>query len=960
MGERTLKEVEALADKILRKYFCECDVEFLISTFADDIVWLGAGEMQKAEGKENVAACFREGSGELSPCDMFDEEYVTTKLADGCYLCEGVSRLQSKEGTGVFLRIQQRITFVFRESKGKLEIAHIHNSAPFSALRDDELFPVESSTEAYKRLQNALFEREQEYERQAQFLTQLYNSVPCGIIQFTTGPEHEVISINSMVWKFYNYTSEEEYRREIKSPLQNVLDEDKPWLENIIDGLTLNGKTATYTRKVVGKDKKERWIDVFMGKIINSDGIEVIQAVYTDITEKKQMELEREREQLMENRYLQAAIRTVYPLIISVNLTKDKYKCFLEGQDEYMAEAEGRYTELIEISVPMVYPSYRNDFENTFKCENVINKFNNGEHEVYMEVQQKGMDDKYHWLSVHIIKVENPFNDDILAIEMIKLLDHQRMEQARQEQLLRDALSSANAANRAKSDFLSRMSHDIRTPMNAIIGMSTIGRLKCAGDAIAVDCFHKIDASSRYLLSIINDILDMSKIESGKMEIAHEYFDFTEIAGEINQIIYPQTLELGLSYDMYVNENLEKHYIGDPLRIRQILMNLLSNALKFTPCGGKVIVDMREKKRTNGFSYIQFTITDTGKGMSEEFMRKLFQPFEQEIQEGARNNAGSGLGLSIVYNLVQLMGGAIEVESEKNKGTSFVVTIPFKLVSDNEEREWERKKQELLKGLKVLVADDDEIIGQQTTKILSEIGAHTLWVDSGFKAVDEVRKAIDIKMPYNIAMIDWKMPEMDGIETTRRIRSIVGSHTMIIMISAYDISDIEEEARKAGVDCFISKPLFRTSIYDAFSRLKNKEQDKSYAVNKHSFKGCRILLAEDNELNREIAKTLLEMNGFIVDAAENGKAALETFINNKKDYYSAVLMDIRMPVMDGLETTKSIRNLNRDDAKSIPILAMTANAFEEDRTLAFEAGMTGYLIKPLDIHVILDELEKYV
>ena len=587
MGNVTLAEVESLARKILTTYFCDSDLEFLISTFADDIIWLGGGEKQKAEGKEAVAACFRSGKDGMIACDMSEESYHCMDLGGGAYLCEGVSWLHSKPGSEFYINMQQRVTFVFRETDEGLKAVHIRNSVPYQAIKEDELFPIESSREEFIRLQSALNIKNQEFENQAQFLERLYDTIPCGILQFTTDPGHRVVALNPMTWKFYGYDSEEAYRRDVTSPLDNVEEEDRGRVLAAIDRLTLNGENASYRRRCVRRDGQEAWISVVMGRIVNSDGQEVIQAVFTDITEQMRLEKAQEQERILENRFLRAAIYTAYPLIMSLNLTRNTYSLFVDEQDSYTIQGEGTYTDLVENSLPMIYPSYQEDYRNTFRREEILRRFEAGEREIYMEMQQKGDDGEYHWLSVHVIAVENPFNDDVLAIDLVKLLDSQRQEQARQQQLLRDALASANAASRAKSDFLSRMSHDIRTPMNAIIGMTTIGQLKLEDSQVVRDCFRKIDTSSKYLLSLINDILDMSKIETDKMEIAHELFDFKAFAEELNQIIYPQTLEKEVSYEMRHREPLESHYIGDSLRMKQILMNLLSNALKFTPPGGK-------------------------------------------------------------------------------------------------------------------------------------------------------------------------------------------------------------------------------------------------------------------------------------------------------------------------------------------------------------------------------------
>ena len=444
------------------------------------------------------------------------------------------------------------------------------------------------------------------------------------------------------------------------------------------------------------------------------------------------------------------------------------------------------------------------------------------------------------------------------------------------------------------------------------------------------------------------------------MELAHEYFDFTELMDEVNQIIYPQAEERQIGYVIYHSEPLEQFYIGDPLRLKQILMNLLSNALKFTRAGGRIQIQIEEQKRTNGFSYLRFQVKDTGIGMSREFRSRLFMPFEQEAPETARNNVGSGLGLSIVYNLVQLMGGSIEVESEREKGSVFTVILPFKLAEDDQEVENQRKKRELLQGLAVLVADDDPLVGSQATSILEKAGARSLWVDSGFRAVEEVRRLLEEGRHFDIAMIDWKMPDMDGVETARRIRALVGPDTTIIMISAYDWSRIEDEARSAGVNCFISKPLFGSTIYDAFARAVNRSEEKGAEKEREDFSGCRVLLADDNELNREIARTLLEMRGMEVETAEDGQEAADLYKSRGAGYFSAVLMDIRMPRMDGLEATRAIRAMEVEGTGSVPILAMTANAFEEDKARAYEAGMNGYLVKPLDMEAVLDELKKHL
>lgn len=1088
MCKEMLQRVEGFASLILRRYFCESDVEFLISTFDEDIVWLGAGPQQQAEGKEAVAACFLEGREDLAPCHMYGEKYVTRALSGDCFLCEGDSWIQPREETGLYFKTHQRITFIFRLTGDALKTVHIHNSVDFSDIQEGELFPVQAGKDAYKKLEESLAnrdrqielmlsqlpggmmicrrddrystkwisdtlshllgyigaeeyveftgnscrgfivpedyaamqvqaeeslregdlyyveyrvlrkdgtwfwasdmgkkvidqdgeeviycfiadisekkEREQQAElagreaaRQTRFLTQLYDSIPCGILQFEPKFPYRIVNFNRSVWEFYGFSSEKTFRDEIQNPLIMVLEHERDQIEAKIRGLHVGSGTITYTRQSRKKDGAPMWISVIMERLVNADGADVVQAIFTDVTQMHLLQAAQEQEQRIENQCLRAATCTAYPLIMSINLTKNTYNCFIEEQKSPY-ERRGNYDEMQSRALPDVYPSYREDFERFVSREQMKKRFKNGERELYMELQEKGYDGKYHWISIQLIYVDNPVGADMLAIELVKVLDSQRAELARQEQLLRDALAAAKAANSAKSDFLSRMSHDIRTPMNAIIGMSTIGQMKLEDTPRVQDCFRKIDASSRYLLSLINDILDMSRIETGKMEINSRKFNFAELYEEISSIIYPQALEAMIEFEARQTEPMEHYYVGDALRIKQILMNLLSNALKFTPAGGKIVVNTQEEKRTNGYAYVRLTVEDNGIGMSEEFQDRIFQPFEQESAESARNNVGSGLGLSIVYNLVQLMGGKIRVESKKDMGSRFTVSIPLGLMEDDEEEECRRKTRELMKDVEVLVVDDDELVCEQTSAILEEIGAHSIWVTSGRAAVEQVRTAVSEGRIIDVAMIDWRMPDMDGVETTRRIRALTGTETMIIIISAYDWSSIEEEARQAGADFFISKPLFRSTIFDTFSKLGTAcGAGREAEMEKQDFADRRVLLVEDNDLNREIAQSLLEMHGIGTDTAENGAEAVDMYAKASKGYYSAVLMDIRMPVMDGLEATRRIRSLEKKTGGETPILAMTANAFDEDKAQAYEAGMTGYLVKPLEVKALLEELQ---
>lgn len=548
-------------------------------------------------------------------------------------------------------------------------------------------------------------------KRKVDFLTQLCDSVPCGIIQFTTDPSHKLLHANRTAWEIYGY-EKEEYRRIAMDPFQLVSSQDQAQIRNIIDHLTLNSESVTYTRKAQCKNGSSCWIRVTVQRLINAEEIQVFQAVFCDVTELKNLQ--------------------------------------------------------------------------------------------------------------------------------------------QQKLLLRNALDSANSANRAKSDFLSRMSHDIRTPMNAIMGMTALGILKLDDPEALRDCFEKISISSQYLLSLINDILDMSKIESGKLPLNLNAFPMNQFISQLSSLVSSQAAERHIHFSLSGRESLKPVYVGDSLRLKQILINLLSNALKFTDAGGTVTLSIREIEQCRNPLRLEFIVTDTGIGMSKAFMQKLYLPFEQEASDSSvRSHAGSGLGLPIVYNLVQLMEGTIQVQSEKGQGTVFTVTIPVTVPTPN------------------------------------------------------VRERTD-----------------------------AGSDRQILNETAPPTCSAKSYDRTAAEQ---AQPFSQ-----AFCRLK----------------GQSVLLAEDSDLNQEMLRALLEIQGIHVDSAKNGLEAIRHFQASPLRHYLAVLMDVRMPILDGLEATRAIRRLKREDAATVPIIAMTADAFDEDHAAAKEAGMDRYLVKPLDVELLLRELLK--
>ena len=540
----------------------------------------------------------------------------------------------------------------------------------------------------------------------------------------------------------------------------------------------------------------------------------------------------------------------------------------------------------------------------------------------------------------------------IIYIDVTDLTELKEMQKQleEQKQQLQDALVSTQKANAAKRDFLSRMSHEIRTPMNAIIGMTTIAAAHIGDNARIQDCLGKIGFSSRHLLSLINDILDMSKIEDGKLTISREPFYIQQVVESITTIVYPQAAAQKLQFKISVQNMPEEELMGDAMRINQILINLLSNAVKFTPENGKVNLEIKQLPDSGSRAKVRFVVSDTGRGMSEEFLQRIYDPFEQENSMG-----GTGLGMPITKNLVGLLGGTISVKSRVGEGTTFTVELPFDLSNRQEPLLYPT-----MGTLRVLVSDDDPDDCAYASLLLDKFGIKAKWVLSGHEAVDEIRKAHDMSENYDICLIDWQMPDMDGVETTRQIRQIVGPDTLIIIITAYDYMEMEATAREAGANLFLAKPLFASSLYNTL--LSATEMGTTLPKPRNltkttSLEGRSILVAEDNDLNLEISVEILKMAGAQVHYVRNGKEAVDWFLSLEGRDCDAILMDIQMPEMDGYQAAKAIRNSKCPNAESIPIIAMTANAFQEDVVAALEAGMDAHIAKPIDVNALYQTLK---
>ena len=550
--------------------------------------------------------------------------------------------------------------------------------------------------------------------------------------------------------------------------------------------------------------------------------------------------------------------------------------------------------------------------------------------------------DRENWLLVGVISAGLLI---LFLIDLIYMLNLNRRFQI--------AARDAEFANRAKTDFLSTMSHDIRTPMNAIIGLTTIAE-KNLGDVESTrESLRKISLASDHLLTLINDILDISKVESGKLKMSPLTFSIVETVENLVNLSQPMVKEKNIEFYFHINR-MEKEYLyADQLRLNQIYINILSNAIKYTEPGGRVSVEMREEESARpGCIRLTYVVADTGIGMSPEFMKTMYQPFSRQTDSRVSSIQGTGLGLAITKQMVELMGGTIDCQSEQGKGTTFTVVLDIPVA--------DRQREDMqLDPIDVLIVDDDEILLQTAADTLGSLGAAVEQANSGLEALGMIVRRHEAGRDYGIVIIDWKMPETDGIETVRRIRAEVDAKIPILLISAYDWSDIEDQAKEAGADGFVSKPLFRSTLYDKINALIGAESKSVEPEDDYSdLAGLNILIAEDNDVNWEIISAMLGMFGITSDRAENGRVCVDRMREAKEGSYTLIFMDVQMPEMNGLDATRAIRRLKDPWRSSIPIVAMTADAFSENVTECLNAGMNGHIAKPIDIKLVIKEIRR--
>ena len=711
---------------------------------------------------------------------------------------------------------------------------------------------------------------------------------------------------------------------------------------------TIANKASGYETVIQMPTRKgKRWTKItstFTDQL--QDGIPISYTVMTDV------------EDVMRRRIEQTITYDNIPGFISKHkVHKDGSFTLLEANDKYMD-----FSGIDKNSFLSFSPFSRLDETSRNTMNAHIPCMLKGE-PVHFVIQSKDKNGNGAWLQLNGECIGWEGDEPIYLIVYINITDitEQRELQKKlekQSKQLKEALKSAEQANQAKSDFLARMSHDIRTPMNAIMGMATIAKAHVDERERILDCMEKINGASKLLLSLINEVLDMSKIESGRLILSEDEFNVGELLQDLVVMMQPEIKNKQQTLNIHVKNLRHENVKGDTQRIKQVLMNILSNAIKYTPENGRITIEIYEKDPHNGIGNYQFVFEDNGRGMKPEFLDKIFEPFERASDDEIKRIQGTGLGMSISHKIIQMMGGDIKVESEYGKGSRFTIDMPLVCRDQKPDDKIE------VEGLEVLVVDDDKIACLNTSSCLREIGINSECVYSGSEAIEKVRQHHLAEKEYFAVIIDLKMPQMNGIETTRQIRRFVGADVPIIILSAYDLEEYEAEAKEVKANGFITKPLYKSKLLQVLRSFLDEgdqpEPIRPFKLSNVDYSGKRILLVEDNELNREIAVEIIGSTGNTIDTAINGLDAVHKVAQSEEGFYQIILMDIQMPIMDGYEATRQIRSLQRRDIAHMPIIAMTANAFSEDVTNAIKAGMNYHLAKPIDIGALMGILSKYL
>ncbi len=796
---------------------------------------------------------------------------------------------------------------------------------------------------------------EQEIVKKNQSLETIFKTIDCGVIRHTVDGS-KVLSINRAALKIMGYESQDELMSEgFDMVAESVVEEDKPKLRESIMTLEQEGDNVNVEYRVQHKDGEVLHV---MGniKLLKENGELFYQRFLLDCTAQKLQEKRNERR----HKELVQALSIDYNLVCFFDLDTGTGVPIQNREHEGGAfstifNGDISYTESMEHYIQEFV--YQDDRKMLLQASSIdklkIELERQKQYYVNYRMMGKGNEIIYYQMKAVRAGTEGENFGIVLGFRSV---DGETRREMEKKTLLENALQQANRASKAKSVFLSNMSHDIRTPMNAIVGFTALATAHIDQKDQVEEYLKKIMTSGNHLLSLINDVLDMSRIESGRMHLDEKPCQLPDILHGLRNILQADVHAKQIELYIDAVDVLDEEIYCDKLRLNQVLLNLLSNAVKYTGAGGIVSLRITEKAGApEGYAHYEFTIKDTGIGMSEEFVSHIFEPFEREKNSTISGIQGTGLGMAITKNIVDMMNGTIEVKSEQDVGTEVIVSFTFRIHSGSKE------PQDIprLKNCRALVVDDDFNTCDSVSYMLGQIGMRAEWTLSGKEAVLRTRQAVTRGDHYYVYIVDWLLPDMNGIEVTRRIRKETGEDVPIIVLTAYDWSDIEDEAKEVGVTAFCSKPLFlselRSCLHSIIDKGEQEEKETRELVKHHT---GRILLAEDNELNQEIAAAILGDAGFCTEIAGNGQIAVEMLKKSKPGYYQLVLMDVQMPEMDGYQATRTIRKLENKELASIPILAMTANAFEEDKQEALKCGMNGHLAKPIDIEVLFETLNK--
>ena len=798
-------------------------------------------------------------------------------------------------------------------------------------------------------------------EQTISIIEEIGGHMPGGFFIYKAQAPEELVYANKAVFDIYGCADLEDFKAHTGFTFQGMVhpDDYRMISDSIVQQIDTSDEQMDYAEyRIIRKDGAVRWVDDY-GHYAETKAYGGIYVVFiSDITEKR----ERREEDTAVRDAVISTLTGQYNTVWLINdVVSESCSLYHTDLDEAHTEAirnalsHAKYTDTkTQYVATMVAEEDKERMQEQIGLPYILKQFETKDQ--FSVTFLRALESGSRYYRIDFGKVHMPGGKTGVMMAFMDIDDEMR-ESMETSRALSEALSAAEEANRAKTAFLSNMSHEIRTPMNAIIGLNNIAMNEPTASDKIREYLTKIGASAQHLLGIINDILDMSRIESGRMVIKNEEFSFSKSLEQVNTIVSGQCRDKGLLFECRTKGKIDEYYVGDAMKLRQVMLNILGNAVKFTPEGGSVDFEIQEGPRFDKKATLTFLIRDTGIGMSKEYLPHLFDPFSQEDSSSTNRYGSTGLGMPITKSIVELMNGHIEVESEKGAGTTFTVTVTLgesdRIGSHMDENDLRPHE------MSVLVIDDDPIALEHAQIILGQVGISCDVAESGQEGVDKVSLRHARRDNYDLILIDWRMPEMDGVETTRKIRSVVGHDTPIIILTSFNWDDIAEEAKAAGVDTFVPKPLFAGNVLDEF-REAFKRKNEALIESCADLKGRHILLAEDVAVNAEIMVMVLSMREIEVDVAENGRIAVEMFTKSPEEYYDAILMDMRMPEMDGLEATRAIRDLNREDAWAIPIIALTANAFDEDVQRSMQAGLNAHLSKPVEPEILFRTLESLI